>query len=263
MSSGSYFPPPVKAVEIPKPHGGGTRILGVPTVADRIAQTVVARRLEAKVEPIFHPDSYGYRPNRSALDAVAACRQRCWKTRLGDRSGHPEVLRQRRSRSHGQSGGGPRRCSVGGAVCEAVAHRADAAHRRDLAAARPGHPAGVRGLAGAGQPVHALRVRRLDGPGIPGRPVRTVRRRCGRALRRPNAKPAIWSRRSGTGWNRSGCGCIPTRRRSSTARTQTGELDYEHTAFTFLGFTFRARRARGQERERSSPRSSPRSARTP
>ena len=79
MSSGSYFPPPVKAVEIPKSHGGGVRVLGVPTVADRIAQTVAARRLEAKVEPIFHPDSYGYRPNRSALDAVAACRQRCWK----------------------------------------------------------------------------------------------------------------------------------------------------------------------------------------
>ncbi len=60
MSSGSYFPPAVKAVEIPKSHGDGVRILGVPTVADRVAQTVVARRLEAKVEPIFHPDSYGY-----------------------------------------------------------------------------------------------------------------------------------------------------------------------------------------------------------
>jgi RNA-directed DNA polymerase len=80
MSSGSYFPPPVRAVEIPKPHGSGVRVLGVPTVADRIAQTVVARRLEAKVEPIFHPDSYGYRPGRSTLDAVAACRKRCWKT---------------------------------------------------------------------------------------------------------------------------------------------------------------------------------------
>jgi RNA-directed DNA polymerase len=64
---------------VPKPHGGGVRVLGVPTVADRIAQTVVARRLEVKVEPIFHPDSYGYRPGRSALDAVAACRQRCWR----------------------------------------------------------------------------------------------------------------------------------------------------------------------------------------
>jgi len=79
MSSGSYFPPPVKAVEIPKPHGGGTRVLGVPCVADRIAQTVVAARLEKAVEPVFHPDSYGYRPGRSALDAVAACRKRCWK----------------------------------------------------------------------------------------------------------------------------------------------------------------------------------------
>jgi RNA-directed DNA polymerase len=79
MSSGSYFPPPVRAVEIPKPHGGGTRTLGVPTVADRVAQTVVARRLEGKVEAIFHPDSYGYRPGRSALDAVEACRRRCWR----------------------------------------------------------------------------------------------------------------------------------------------------------------------------------------
>jgi RNA-directed DNA polymerase len=80
LSSGSYFPPPVRAVEIPKAHGAGTRILGVPTVADRVAQTVVAQALEAKVEPIFHPDSYGYRPGRSALDAVAACRRRCWTT---------------------------------------------------------------------------------------------------------------------------------------------------------------------------------------
>jgi RNA-directed DNA polymerase len=80
MSSGSYFPPAVKAVAIPKTHGGGTRMLGVPTVADRIAQTVVATRLGAKIEPIFHPDSYGYRPNRSALDAVSACRKRCWNS---------------------------------------------------------------------------------------------------------------------------------------------------------------------------------------
>jgi len=79
MSSGSYFPPPVKAVAIPKSHGEGTRILGIPTIADRVAQTVVARRLEQKVEPIFHPDSYGYRPKRSALDAVKACRERCWR----------------------------------------------------------------------------------------------------------------------------------------------------------------------------------------
>src|SRR4029077_6050981 len=77
MSSGTYFPPPVRAVEIPK-TGGGVRMLGMPTVADRVAQTVVAMGLEKRVEPMFHPDSYGYRPKRSALDAVAACRRRCW-----------------------------------------------------------------------------------------------------------------------------------------------------------------------------------------
>lgn len=79
MSSGSYFPPPVRAVEIPKPHGGGTRILGVPTVADRIAQTVVAMLLEPRTESIFHDDSYGYRPGRSQLMAVEKCRRRCWE----------------------------------------------------------------------------------------------------------------------------------------------------------------------------------------
>ena len=78
LSSGSYFPPPVKAVEIPK-AGGGSRVLGVPTVDDRIAQTVAAMYLEREVEPIFHPDSYGYRPGRSALDAVGRCRERCWR----------------------------------------------------------------------------------------------------------------------------------------------------------------------------------------
>jgi RNA-directed DNA polymerase len=77
MSSGTYFPPPVRAVEIPKK--GGVRILGVPTVADRVAQTVVRLYLEPEVEPLFHPDSYGYRPGRSALDAVKTCRERCWR----------------------------------------------------------------------------------------------------------------------------------------------------------------------------------------
>ena len=78
MSSGSYFPPPVKAVEIPK-KSGGVRILGVPTVADRIAQMVVKLTFEPLVEPVFHPDSFGYRPGRSAHDALAQTRQRCWR----------------------------------------------------------------------------------------------------------------------------------------------------------------------------------------
>ena len=84
MSSGSYVPPPVKVVKIPKPHGGGMRMLGVPTVADRVAQTVVAMELEKVVEPKFHRSSYGYRPGRSPLDAVEVCRQRCFT--------HPWVL---------------------------------------------------------------------------------------------------------------------------------------------------------------------------
>ena len=78
MSSGSYFPPPVRAVSIPK-KTGGQRILGVPTVADRVAQMVVKQIVERTLEPIFLPDSYGYRPNKSALDAIGVTRERCWK----------------------------------------------------------------------------------------------------------------------------------------------------------------------------------------
>lgn len=78
MASGSYFPPPVKQVEIPKKNGG-VRILGVPTVADRVAQEVVKGRIEGELEGLFHPDSYGYRPDKSAADAVAVTRKRCWE----------------------------------------------------------------------------------------------------------------------------------------------------------------------------------------
>jgi len=78
MSSGSYFPPPVKAVAIPK-KSGGERILGIPTVADRVAQMVVKQVIEPMIEPSFLPDSYGYRPGKSALDAVGITRERCWQ----------------------------------------------------------------------------------------------------------------------------------------------------------------------------------------
>jgi RNA-directed DNA polymerase len=77
MSSGSYFPGPVRAVEIPKK--GGIRVLGIPNVVDRIAQSVAVLVLEPDAESVFHDDSYGYRPERSAVDAVGMCRERCWK----------------------------------------------------------------------------------------------------------------------------------------------------------------------------------------
>src|SRR6267378_6857626 len=78
MSSGSYFPPPVRAVSISK-KSGGERILGVPTVADRVAQMVVKQLIEPDLDPMFLADSYGYRPRKSALDAIGVTRKRCWK----------------------------------------------------------------------------------------------------------------------------------------------------------------------------------------
>ena len=188
MSSGSYFPPPVKAVEIPKPHGAGTRILGVPSVADRIAQTVVAARLEKAVEPVFHPDSYGYRPGRSALDAVAACRKRCWKKDWAIDLDVEKFFDSVRW----------------DLIVKAVEAHTDLPWvvlyvKRWLAAPlqlpdgtlleRDGGTPRVLGFARVGEPVHALRVRHLDGPGVPGLSVRAVRRRRGGALPHVGAGP--------------------------------------------------------------------------
>ena len=78
MSSGSYFPPPVMGLAIPK-KSGGERLLGIPTVADRVAQTAVKMVLEPQLEAVFLPDSYGYRPGKSAHDAIGITRERCWR----------------------------------------------------------------------------------------------------------------------------------------------------------------------------------------
>ena len=79
LCSGSYYPPPVLQVEIPKASGDGVRTLGIPSISDRVAQTVVKQLLEPILDPVFHPDSYGYRPQKSAKQAVAITRTRCWK----------------------------------------------------------------------------------------------------------------------------------------------------------------------------------------
>ena len=78
MSSGSYFPPAVRLVEI-RQKGWGQRELGVPTVSDRIAQMVAKMYFEPEVDCYFHPDSYGYRPGKSAIEAVGVARKRCWR----------------------------------------------------------------------------------------------------------------------------------------------------------------------------------------
>ena len=131
MSSGSYFPPPVRAVEIPKPHGGGVRMLGVPTIADRVAQTAVATFLEPLVEPRFHSDSYGYRPNKSAHDALAACRERCWKYDWVIDLDVQKFFDTVPWDLVGQGGAGGHRLRLGAAVREAVAGCAASAPGRD------------------------------------------------------------------------------------------------------------------------------------
>ena len=144
MSAGSYLPPPVRAVEIPKP-GGGTRTLGVPTIADRVAQTVAANRIGTVTEKFFHADSYGYRPGRGAHDALAVARKRCWEfdwvvefdiRAFFDSVPHDLVVRAVE---------GLRLPALGAPLRETVAHRAgDHAGRRGQAEGPGGPRRGLR-----------------------------------------------------------------------------------------------------------------------
>ena len=160
MSSGSYFPPPVKAVEIPKAGGKGVRLLGVPTVADRVAQTVARLYLEPQVEPVFH-----LRLLRLPAGQVGAGRGRGMPETvlaggLGDRYGHPGVLRHRALGPRAQ-GGRPSHLTgpeVDLAVCGAVAQSATPARRWHPGGPGSRDPAGVSDLTVDRQPVHALRV---------------------------------------------------------------------------------------------------------
>ena len=175
MSSGSYFPGPVRAMEIPKDHGLGVRVLGVPNTADRIAQTAAAMLLEEKLEPILHPNSYGYRPGRKAQDALAVTRERCreqdWILDFDVRAFFDSVPHD--------------------LVLKAVAHHTDERwvllyidrwlkapmqmSDGTLVARGEGDPTGLPDLAVDHQPLHALCVRQMDGPGVPGVSFRALR----------------------------------------------------------------------------------------
>src|SRR6188472_2086678 len=157
LSSGSYFPPPVRAVEIPK-KDGSSRTLGVPTVADRIAQVVVRSYLEPSVGPVFHPDSYGYRPGRSAHDALRVCRERCWRNDWVLDLDIRKFLRHRSVGPHTQGGSPPHRPAVDPALRGAVAQSPLAARGWDAGRARSRHPSGVGDLTPARQHGHALGV---------------------------------------------------------------------------------------------------------
>ena len=185
MSSGSYFPPPVKAVPIPK-KSGGVRVLGIPTVSDRIAQTAVKMWLEPQLDPIFHRDSYGYRPGKSALEAIAVTRRRCWDQDwvvefdirgLFDNLDHGLLMTA--LRKHCQE---PWILLYVERWLKAPMQSAEGQLR-----ARQGHAARRRCVADPGQSVPALCVRSLGDAASARRPVCPVRRRRRASLQEPTA----------------------------------------------------------------------------
>jgi RNA-directed DNA polymerase len=245
MSSGSYFPGPVRAVEIPKDHGAGVRTLGVPNVADRVSQTAAAMLLEEKLEPIFHPDSYGYRPGRSAHDALAVTRKRCWKQNwvldLDVRAFFDSVPHD--------------------LLLKAVAHHTDERWvllyierwlkapmqmpDGTLVAREKGTPQGspISPLL-ANLFMHYAFDRWMDreNPGCPfERYADDIVCHCNTEEQARNLRAAI-ATRLGT----LGLELHPDKTKVVYCKDGRRRRDFEHTSFDFLGYTFRARRAKGR-----------------
>ena len=245
LSSGSYFPPPVKAVEIPKAGGKGVRVLGVPTVADRVAQTVVRMYLEPQVEPVFHPDSYGYRPGKSALDAVGDVPAAVLASGLGDRSGHPGVLRHRAPRPRAEGGRPPHRPALDPALCAAVASGAAATADGTLVARDRGTPQGsaISPLL-ANLFMHyafdAWMVREFPAVQFE-RYCDDVVVHCRSELQAHQVRDAIAARLAQVGLE-----LHPDKTRIVYCKDADRRGDHEVTSFTFLGYEFRPRLAKSK-----------------
>ena len=259
MSSGSYFPPPVRAVEIPKPHGGGSACsvyrrsqTGWPRrwwpCTWRAGGTAVPPRLlwlpAGQARP-WTRSGYAGSGAGSTTGSIDLDVQKFFDTVPWDL-----VVKAVEAVTD---------CPLGAAVCEAVARCAAAAPRRHPCRAGQGNPAGIGGLADPGEPVHALCVRHVDGPELPGLPVRALCRRCCRALREQAAGrtvlAAITKRMEEVGLR-----LHPDKTRIVYCKDGKRRGEHEHTSFTFLGFTFRPREATTARTGSSSPRSCLRSA---
>ena len=246
MSSGSYFPPPVRAVSIPK-KSGGQRILGVPTVADRVAQMVVKQLIEPDLEPIFLADSYGYRPSKSALDAVGVTRKRCWKydwvlefdiKGLFDNIDHDTFATGRSETCDVQ---------MGAAVHRKMADGADGTWRMARRIERTrGTPQG--GVVSPCWPICSCTTRLISGWHGHTQTSRGVGMRTmgwctvGASRRRRPSRPSFRH-----GWRSAVWRCIRRKPRSSTARTGSAKASIRTSSLTSSDIGFRPRLVKNSE----------------